>query len=486
MWSVLECDEMRTSVTLQVLLFAAGAAALAQSPGTFTPAVNPAYPDIGGGIFLPDGRIFYRSQTYNPGSAIYDPASGTLSAVSGNLFPSPGAATQLADGRILITESDTVRAELYDPVAQTFTLTGNMTAILSGAQIVLLSDGRVLFMGWYTQNPQAIPVDLTPEIYDPASGTFSAAGTWPGEGAAGTATLLPDGTVLVTAYYSGDTAIYDPIRSTFTPLNFTLYSEAAILLASGKVLFVSGIDDLSCGGGVPGGQLPLYDPISKTFRLTAGKTQAGQIQESVTLLGDGTVLLAGGWICPGNSTAAHEFGPDNRAQIYDPVTDTFTATENMTNGRSGCCGPLLPDGTVLLAGGDSSAYPTSYESANAEIYHPADPIKAPALFTNSTGQAVVWNSLTGALVSPGGAFVPAHAGDILSTYTNNLIEGGALPPQVSVGGKAAKILYFGDAPGYSGYFQVNFQVPGVTAGSSVPVVLSYIGRSSNAVTIGIQ
>jgi hypothetical protein len=168
---------MRTSVTLQVLLFAAGAAALAQSPGTFTPAVNPAYPDIGGGIFLPDGRIFYRSQTYNPGSAIYDPASGTLSAVSGNLFPSPGAATQLADGRILITESDTVRAELYDPVAQTFTLTGNMTAILSGAQIVLLSDGRVLFMGWYTQNPQAIPVDLTPEIYDPASGTFSAAGT---------------------------------------------------------------------------------------------------------------------------------------------------------------------------------------------------------------------------------------------------------------------------------------------------------------------
>jgi hypothetical protein len=40
---------MRTSVTLQILLFAAGAAALAQSPGTFTPAVNPAYPDIGGG-----------------------------------------------------------------------------------------------------------------------------------------------------------------------------------------------------------------------------------------------------------------------------------------------------------------------------------------------------------------------------------------------------------------------------------------------------
>jgi hypothetical protein len=100
---------------------------------------------------------------------------------------------------------------------------------------------------------------------------------------------------------------------------------------------------------VPGGQLPLYDPISKTFRLIAGKTQAGQIQESVTLLGDGTVLLAGGWICPGNSTAAHEFGPDNRAQIYDPVTDTFTATENMTNGRSGCCGPACGNPALTIS-----------------------------------------------------------------------------------------------------------------------------------------
>ncbi len=480
---------MRTSVTLQVLLFAAGAAVLAQSPGTFTPAVNPAYPDIGGGMFLPDGRIFYGSQTYNPGSEIYDPASGALSAVSGNLFLLQSASTRLVDGRFLITEYDTVRAELYDPVAQTFTLTGNMTVIRAGAQAILLSDGRVLFMGGYNQPqiPTAIPVNLTAEIYDPASGTFSAAGTWPGEGVSGTATLLPDATVLVTAYWSGDTAIYDPVQAAFTPLNFTVYSEAAILLATGKVLFVSGEDDLSCGGGVPGGQLPLYDPLSKSFRLTAGKRLVSQIQESVTLLGDGTVMLAGGWICPGNSTAAHEFGPDNRAEIYDPVADTFTAAGNMMNGRSGCCGPLLPDGTVLLAGGDNSAYPTSYQIAQAEIYHPANPTKAPALFTTSTGQAVVWNGATGTFVSPGGAFVPAHAGDILSTYTNNLIEGGAIPPQVSVGGNAAKILYFGDAPGYPGYFQINFQVPaGVTAGSSVPVVLFYIGRSSNTVMIGVQ
>jgi uncharacterized protein (TIGR03437 family) len=72
-------------------------------------------------------------------------------------------------------------------------------------------------------------------------------------------------------------------------------------------------------------------------------------------------------------------------------------------------------------------------------------------------------------------------------YTANLAEGGIVPPQVSVGGKLAEVLYFGDAPGYPGYYQVNFVEPdGVAPGSSVTVRLIYLGRASNAVTISAQ
>ena len=72
-------------------------------------------------------------------------------------------------------------------------------------------------------------------------------------------------------------------------------------------------------------------------------------------------------------------------------------------------------------------------------------------------------------------------------YTTNLIEGGLIPPRVFLGGRSAPILYFGDAPGYPGYFQINFQVPnGVTAANAVPVRLGYLGRLSNAVTIAIH
>jgi uncharacterized protein (TIGR03437 family) len=72
-------------------------------------------------------------------------------------------------------------------------------------------------------------------------------------------------------------------------------------------------------------------------------------------------------------------------------------------------------------------------------------------------------------------------------YVSGLAEGGAIPPQVAVGGLLANVLWFGDAPGYPGYFQVNFQVPiGVAAGSAAPVRLVYLGRSSNTTTIAVQ
>ena len=72
-------------------------------------------------------------------------------------------------------------------------------------------------------------------------------------------------------------------------------------------------------------------------------------------------------------------------------------------------------------------------------------------------------------------------------YASDLAPGGLIPPQVSVGGLLANVLWFGDAPGYPGYFQVNFQVPiGVMAGSAVPVRLMYFGRSSNTTTIAVQ
>jgi hypothetical protein len=75
-------------------------------------------------------------------------------------------------------------------------------------------------------------------------------------------------------------------------------------------------------------------------------------------------------------------------------------------------------------------------------------IRAPMLFSLSSdgkGQGAIWDGITGKLAS---SSAPAIAGGaILSMYTR------------AVGGRLAEIQYFGDAPGYPGYSQVNFRFP---------------------------
>ncbi len=75
---------------------------------------------------------------------------------------------------------------------------------------------------------------------------------------------------------------------------------------------------------------------------TGGMVRRRTSGHSVTLLGDGRVLVAGG----GGSG-----GATNTAELHDPATGTWTATGNMLQTRKDHTATLLPDGRVLVAGG---------------------------------------------------------------------------------------------------------------------------------------
>jgi hypothetical protein len=339
----------------------------------------------------------------------------------------------------------------------------------------LLANGKVLIIGGYDANG-GVP---NAELYDPATGTFAATGKYTKDtfdlnscqGAA--SSLLPDGRVLI-VWQDGGADLYDPETGSFTktggPANLGQNGmPSATLLMNGNVLVAGGATD---SGFITGAGLYNFSTgaVTATRHMTIGRAL-----HTATMLPNGSVLMAGTYRYGGGSLAY--------AELYDPVAGAFAPTGSMTTPRALHTATLLNNDRVLIAGGSTFGRATTL----ADLYNPRGIIDGPRLFSVSVEgkvQGAIWRASTGRFASPGS---PAVAGEALSMYTTSLGVGSQIPPQVAVGGQLAEILYFGAAPNYPGYSQVNFRVPGgVAPGPAVPVRLTYISRPSNEVTIGVR
>lgn len=242
---------------------------------------------------------------------------------TGSMVKAPGShtATLLSNGKVLVTSR--TGAELYDPASRTWTLTGSLNQARDSYTATLLANGKVLVAGGAGGAVGLTDFDSA-ELYDPASGTWTLTGSMNNARRSHTATLLPDGKVLVAGGF------FDIPNS---------------ILQSGNPL----------------SSAEIYDPTSGTW-TTTGQLADARYDHTATLLSDGRVLVAGG------RTGPSRYGPSlATAELYDPASGTWTGTGSLNTARRFHTGTLLPDGKVLVAGGVDSH--DGY-LASAELYDP--------------------------------------------------------------------------------------------------------------------
>lgn len=328
---------------------------------------------------LPDGRVLLVGGTGagfgTSGAVLYDASARVFTAGPETVFAhGQGArATTLADGRVLITGGNAggANAEIFNPATGVFTSAGSMVVQpREYHSATLMTDGRVLIAGGFSDIEGDRLTISSAEIYDPVTDTFSLLGSLLDQDrAAHGAVLLQSGDVAImgglvsttpgNASISNSVEIFDPVTDSFSqiaasmPASGSNFLAEPVLLNDGRVYYAANSNAV------------LFDPVAATLTLASSESGNGCNSCSLTLLEDGRVLQAGGYVfIDGASTVS-------TAKIFDPTTDSFTNVSSMNYSRQQHSATLLQNGLIMVSGGSSFA--EEGELVTAEVFWPYPP-----------------------------------------------------------------------------------------------------------------
>jgi hypothetical protein len=319
------------------------------------------------------------AEIYDPATETFTSAGGMTVARSGHTATRLLDGRVLIVGGVSAGASGATgflsSAELYDPATGTFGSTGWLTTARANHTATLLSNGKVLVAGGMVCGPNCARYNApdvldSAELYDPSTGRFEVTGSLVARRYGQAAALLAGGAVLVTGGVGWDilpniqhslasAELYEPATGLFTAtgtmtqprLGFT-----ATLLPTGLVLLAGG----SWGVDIPPDYAPsieetteLYDPASGTF-AAADNMRHFLYSPTTTLLHSGKALVVG----------------QNGVELFDPDTGRFSAQGGLLVGAFGHSATLLASGKVLVVGGDVDT-PTFRQATDAaQLYLP--------------------------------------------------------------------------------------------------------------------
>jgi hypothetical protein len=282
------------------------------------------------------GTIFGSAELYDPSRGRFSRTGAMLAARTGH------TATLLANGNVLIACGDDGTtslpgAEVYDPASAAFAATGAMSIGRDDCTATRMENGQVLIAGGFQLLPDGSGSVLdTAELYNPATGSFSLTGTMTSTRENHTATLLPDGRVLITGGFSNDgvldtAELYDPTTGEFGAagnMTTTRYGQLAAVLGDGDVLVAGGINNR--GASLKSAEVF----VAKTGKFVkVAAMPHDRFMVGATVLTSSTILIAGGYTeCPSPSGSSCE-KPIKTALIFDHRSDSFRSISPMKSPR---------------------------------------------------------------------------------------------------------------------------------------------------------
>jgi len=264
-----------------------------------------------GAALLPDGRVLVAgtaSTSATITAEILDPVAGTSAVTGALLAPRYGSALNaMLDGRVLAwagtapgsSGSLVATTEVFNPATGSFSSSGSNPPARWNATFTRLADGRFLIAGGSTADGT---VQQVAQVYDPVSNQTTNVGALPDFVWQHAAVLLQDGRVLIVGgqySYQGSVRpsnhafVYSPNTGQFTPLPLMVYARklpTATLLPDGKVLIPGGGGDFWSLAD----RAEIFDPATNTFALGPSMV-VPRYGASAAALPDGRVLIAGGW-----------------------------------------------------------------------------------------------------------------------------------------------------------------------------------------------
>jgi N-acetylneuraminic acid mutarotase len=276
----------------------------------------------GGLVYNPDGSTFSLNS-----AEIYDPALGQWTATgSMNVDRVEPFLTLLNNGKVLAAGETRAAgpegksAEIYDPDTGEWTRVADMSVSRSNQVQLSLPDGGVLVAGGYAGAEPGDELLASAEIYDPKANTWTPTGDMTRPRADPEGAVLQDGRVLVTggnvvlpSTRTNTAEIYNPATGQWTPTTGSMtdakVDHTMTVLSNGQVLAVGGLlrHDISLVSA------DLYDPKTDTWTPVADMTKSRGGHAAV-LLPKNQVLVIGGL----------NFDPDTKPEHGLATTEIYT------------------------------------------------------------------------------------------------------------------------------------------------------------------